>query len=336
MLVSAVVVNMNARELVLACVDSLVVALGRVDGPTEIVVVDNGSDDGGPDALRERFDDVRVLQTGANLGFPGAVNVGLRATTGEWVLLVNNDATIEPGGVAELLAAADGRPEVGSLAAQMRFSRNGTINSAGFGVDRLGVPFERHIGLPPESSDRDVTEVFGACGGGTLMRRAMLDEIGDFDGSLFLYMDDVDVAWRARMRGWTCLHVPSAVIHHHHSATNVHGSPRKHFFVGRNRVRMLAKHVPTAHLLRYGPAIVAYDAAYVVFTAVTDRTLAPLRGRLRGMREWRTYRARGRPRRPVPLEPVQGVGRALSRRGGAIGGTAIAERGDPAPAERAQ
>ncbi len=70
-----------------------------------------------------------------------------------------------------------------------------------------------------------MTEVFGACGGGGLMRRAMLDDIGGFDDSFFLYLDDADVAWRGQMRGWRCLYAPAAVVHHHHSATTVHCSP---------------------------------------------------------------------------------------------------------------
>ncbi len=324
MRVSAIVVNLDARELLLACVASIAAALEPVDGPTEIVVVDNGSTDGAPAALRERFGaSVRVVELGANRGFAVGVNEGLRASTGEWLLLLNNDATVEPGCVAALLAAAASRPDVGSLAAQMRFARGGEINSAGLGVDRAGTAFDRHIGRAPEASDEVVTEVFGASAGAALMRRAMLDDIGGFDDSFFMYLDDVDVAWRARMRGWAALYVPGAVAHHHHSASSIHGSAFKHVHVGRNRVRLLAKHMPAAQLWRRGPAILAHDVAYVVFAAVTDRTLAPLRGRLQGLREWPRYRALGRDRRPVELAPRMSSWSALARRRGVLRGTAL-------------
>ena len=324
MLVSAVVVNLDARELLLECLESLVVALGAVDGETEIVVVDNGSADGAPAAARARFGEhLRVHELGANHGFANGVNEGLRASTGEWLLLVNNDATVERAAVVALLEAAAGRPDVGSLAAQMRFARGGAINSAGLGVDRVGAAFDRHVGAPPEAGEAVVTEVFGASAGAALMRRAMLDEIGGFDDSFFMYLDDVDVAWRARMRGWRALYVPGAVVHHHHSASSIHGSAFKHFHVGRNRVRLLAKHMPCAQLWRYGPMILAHDLAYVVYAAAGDRTLAPLRGRLRGLREWRRYRALGRDRRPVALAPVQGSRGALARRRGVRRGTVL-------------
>jgi GT2 family glycosyltransferase len=329
MIASAVVVNIDGRERLMECLASLRGALARVDGATELIVVDNGSQDGAPGAVREQFPEAQLIELGENRGFAAAVNVGVRSSSGEWVLLLNNDTTIAPDAVTELLRATAGAPDVGSLAAQLRFARNGAINSAGFAVDRLGIAFERHIGLPPPAGDAAVTEVFGACAGAALMRRSMLDDVGGFDESLFMYLDDVDVAWRARMLGWRCLYVPSAVVHHDHSASSIHGSAFKHELVGRNRVRLLAKHVPGRHLARYGAAIVAYDTAYVIFCAFTDRTLAPLRGRWRGVREWRTYRARGRGRRHVELSPVQGIRGALGRRRGVLGGTA----GAAGPAE---
>ncbi len=327
MLVSAIVVNHDGRALLPSCLRSLERALARVQAPTEIVLVDNGSTDGGPDEVRIRFPAIRIVELAANRGFAAGVGAGVAHSTGEWLLLLNNDATIEPEAVVALLRAAADRPGVGSLAAQMRFSRNGAVNSAGLGVDRLGVAFDRHIGALPASAGREVVEIFGASAGAALMRRAMLADIGGFDESFFMYLDDVDVAWRAQMAGWACLYVPAAVVHHDHSASSIHGSPFKHLHVGRNRVRLLAKHAPRAQLLRYGPAILAYELAYVVVAGVTDRTLAPLRGRVQGLRSWPRDRAAGRAmRRPVALAAVQGPRRALQRRRDARRGTAIGTR----------
>ena len=104
------------------------------------------------------------------------------------------------------------------------------------------------------------------------------------------------------------------MVYHHHSATAQHGQRRKLYLVGRNRVRTLAKNATAGMLLVNGPWMLVYDAAYVVFASLSGRTLAPLRGRARGLREWRRYRRSGRPhRRPCGSSACSGFRRALQR-----------------------
>ncbi len=327
MLISAVIVGFNQRELTLQCIASVLGALAEVDGPTEVILVDNASDDRTAEAVAERFADVTVLAQQRNLGFAGATAAGIRRASGEWLLLLNNDATIERGAVVAMLAAAAGSDRVGSVAAKILFADGSDrINSAGFEIDRLGVAVERMLGAPAASVDGEPYDVFGASAGGALMRRAMLDDVGGMDETFFLYLEDVDLAWRARVRGWRSVLVPRAVVHHHHSVSAGHGSDLKYYCVGRNRVRMLAKNAPAGHLLRWLPAIVAYDLGYVVVAGLTDRTLAPARGRLRGLSEWRSYRAPPRERGAAMLVPVHGPWRALRRRAAWLQNSAGAPR----------
>lgn len=315
MRVSAIVVNYRRAEMTCSCLSALREALERIEGGTEVVVVDNGSGDGSAAAIRARFPDVTLVELPRNLGFPSGASEGIRHSRGEWVALINNDVIVEPGAMAAMLAAGESAPDVGSVAAQMRFAGDGgVLNSAGIGVDRLGIAHDRLLGQPVSASETAPVEVFGACGGGALHRRTMLDEIGGMDETYFFALDDADLAWRAQMAGWRCLYAPDAVVHHHHGATTAHGSDLKYFHVGLNRVRTLAKNADARLLRRYGLAALGYDLAYVAYAAVKDRTLAPLRGRLRGLREWRAYRVAGAPRRPVELAPVAGLRAALGRR----------------------
>ncbi len=115
-------------------------------------------------------------------------------------------------------------------------------------------------------------EVFGACAGGALYRRAMLDAVGGFDTSFFAYLEDADLAWRARMGGWRSVYAPAAVMLHDHSATLGHRSRQKYLLVGRNRVRMLAKNA-TRQRSSSGAAsaMVAYDLAYVLYVGGAQR-----------------------------------------------------------------
>jgi len=292
---SAIVVAFGKEELLEACLASLEAALARVEGETELIVVVNDVDD--------------------NLGFAGGVAAGLARARGDWIALVNDDCTLEPGALAALLAAAEGRPDVGSVAAQVRFAGDGgTINSAGIEIDELGVARERRLGEPVTAIDAEAVEVFGASATLALYRRAMLDAVGGLAVSFFAYLEDADLAWRARMAGWTCVLAPGAIGVHHHSATLGHGSKARHLHVGRNRVRMLAKNASGRQLRRKLPAIVAYDLLYVAGAAVADRTLAPLVGRLQGVGDWRVYRREGRSqRREIELSRAPGV-RAARRR----------------------
>jgi GT2 family glycosyltransferase len=241
------------------------------------------------------------------------VTKALRLTQSEWVAVINDDCVLEPDALAELLAAGRSDESVGAVAGTVRFSaRPDLINSAGIEVDELGVAWERNLGYA--DTDEAVTEIFGASGVLALYRRTMLDEVGGFDESFFAYLEDADLAWRARMAGWRCLYAPGARALHRHSAVLGHGSPSKHYLVGRNRVRMLAKNATTAQLCRRAAQIVIYDAAYILAVALRGRSLAPLRGRVRGLREWRTYREEGKARRnTVKLSASPGLRGALAR-----------------------
>jgi GT2 family glycosyltransferase len=313
--VDAIVVNRDRAELLLAALRSVREALAEVGAQGQTIVADNGSTDHSAELIARELPDVRWIQLEGNNGFPAAVNAGLEHATAEWVLLLNNDATIDRHAIRRIMD----RPipdDVGTIAMQMRFTaRPDVVNSAGLGVDVLGITYDRYLGAPAGGPGTEPAEVFGACGGAALYRRAMLEQIGRFDGDYFLYFDDADVAWRSRMAGWRALYVPDALVWHDHSATTRHGSSFKYFYVGRSRVRLLAKNADRRHLLRYGAQMLAYDLGYVVFVAITDRSLAPLRGRLAGLREWRRLRAGTAAwRRPVELDRRQGFRAALRRR----------------------
>jgi GT2 family glycosyltransferase len=313
--IDAVVVNRDRARLLLAALRSIGDAFQQANAHGRIIVVDNGSTDGSAELAARELPSVQWVQLEGNNGFPAAVNAGLDHVSADWVLLLNNDATLDPDAIARIMERTI-PDDVGMIAMQMRFSAQPEIvNSAGIGVDVLGVAYDRFLGSPAGGQASEPAEVFGACGGAALYRRAMLDQIGRFDGRYFLYLDDADVAWRARMAGWLAMYVPDAIVWHDHSATTRHGSSFKYFHVGRSRVRLLARNADGRHLLRYGAQILIFDLCYVLFVAVFDRSLAPLTGRLAGLREWSALRAETQSqRRPVELDRRQGFMAALRRR----------------------
>jgi GT2 family glycosyltransferase len=289
--VSAIVVAYRNDAVLRDCLARLAGALERIPGETELVVVVNGP----PVSPASLPADTLAVPGSPSLGFAGGAAAGLRVARGEWVGLVNDDCAVDPDALAELLAVGESHDDVGSVAALVLFAGGDgrTVNSAGLVVDELGVARERAVGSAFASIDTRPLEVFGASATLGLFRRAMLEAVGGLDSSFFAYLEDADLAWRARAAGWRCLLAPRAIGRHVHSSTLGHGSSSKHALVGRNRVRMLAKNASSRQLRRRLHRIVAYDVLYVAYAVATGRTLAPVAGRLRGLAEWRAYRAAG-------------------------------------------
>jgi GT2 family glycosyltransferase len=313
-LISVVVVAFRQREALLECLSSLEEAARQLgeepvasghDGAdlVELIVVDNG---GLGDLVLDAHPDVRLIRSPSNIGFAAGAQTGIEAARGEWVALVNDDAAIAPDALARLLEAGRAAPEIGAVAAQIRFTwRPETINSAGIVLDTLGVASERLAGQPIASAT-EAAEVFGASGCVALYRVDMLEQVGGLDRRFFAYQEDVDLAWRARAAGWRAVYEPRALALHRGSASTGEGSRMKYRLVGRNRVWLLARNATTRQLLTRLPAILLYDLAYVVYVALSDRTLAPLRGRLEGLRGWRAMRAERRGMRAdVQLAPAR-------------------------------
>ena len=296
-----IIVNWNGRRYLEGC-------LRAVEAQTlpalDVVVVDNGSVDGSREMVTDRFPRARLIENGSNLGFAAANNIGIRDSSAPFVATLNNDTEARSDWLERLLAPALSDPSVGMVASKMVFAhRPEMINSAGIALDKAGIAWDR-LGGYLDRGGGAIQEVFGPCAGAALYRRTMLDEIGLFDEDFFAYLEDVDLAWRARLAGWKCLYVPDAVVSHVHSATGVEGSPFKSYHLGRNKMWCIVKNYPSPQLYRFLPMIVAYDLAAVAYGLVSRGDLAGLKGRLAGLaglrRQWAKRRQVQRMRR-VPF-----------------------------------
>jgi GT2 family glycosyltransferase len=325
--ISVVIVAFRQRVALEVALQSASAAAALVPGGAEVIVVDNG---GLADLIRQTAPDARLIEPGANVGFAGAVNRAIAIAGGRWIALLNDDARLHEDALAVALGAGESDPRIGSVAGQVRFeAAPGVINSAGIAVDSLGVAVERLAGRSVAEATTG-GEVFGATGCFALYRSEMLARVGGFEERFFAYLEDVDLAWRAAAAGWTAVYEPEAVAWHRGSASSGEGSSLKYRLVGRNRVWLLARNATGAQLRRALLGILLYDGAYIVYAAGTDRTLAPLQGRLQGLRRWRTMRReRDGNRTTVALSPavtgfVQSARMHLAYRG--FGGLARSPR----------
>ena len=207
----------------------------------EVVIVDNSGhglvrrNGTGPGA--------RVIENTRNAGFGTAINQGVRASNSPYVATLNDDAVAHPDWLAALVSALVARPDAGMCASQVRLFGEPRLDSAGMLVARDGSSKQRGHGRLPEDFPV-LEEVLLASGSSALYRRTMLEDVGGFDDSFFLYCEDTDLGLRARWAGWKCLYVPQAVVEHHYSHSAGHASPLKAYYVERNRLFVLVKNFP--------------------------------------------------------------------------------------------
>lgn len=275
---AVIIVNWNGARFLRPCLDSL----RRQTHPNfELIVVDNGSSDGSVDMVRASYPEVRLLELGENLGFVVACNQGARLTQAEILVMLNNDTEAEAGWLVALCRALEENPRAGSAASKMLlFDRRDTLHNAG---DILGpglMPQNRGVWELDHGQYDAQTDVFGACGGAAAYRRAMWEQMGGFDERLFMYLEDVDLAWRAQEAGWTCVFAPEARVYHHLSASG--GGVIASYYVGRNTVLLHRWRLSRAQWRRHWRAILAGHGR-VVWDALAAWRGAAARARLRGV-----------------------------------------------------
>lgn len=234
---SVVIVVWDQWAFTEACLESL--ARQELGGATlEVIVVDNGSTDGTVAALRARYPHVRVLELGENTGFAVANNRGVALATGEWILLLNNDTELEPGALRTLLDAVSAHPGFRLAAPQMvQLRAPDLVDNRGVQLDRAGLYRQVDSGRP-RAEGPALAEVFGPSGGAALLHREVVDAVGLFDASLHSYLEDGDLACRARAHGFRCLYVAGCAVRHHGSATSARLGDWKYAQIHRNLARL--------------------------------------------------------------------------------------------------
>lgn len=282
--VAIIIPTWNGLSYLPACLNAV---LRQTYGQYEVVLVDNGSSDGTHEFVTTYYPQVCVLRSDRNLGFAAATNLGIRNTHSDYVAALNNDTEAEPKWLEELVKVMDSDPRVGMCASKMLFhDQRQVINSAGIAIDRIGIAWDRQGGEEDNSVNSEPYEVFGPCAGAALYRRAMLDEVGLFDEDFWAYLEDVDLAWRARACGWRCLYVPSARVYHIYSATGQKDSSFKDYLLARNRALMIMKNYPWPYWVAYSPLIIAYDLMAMIYRVATTRKFHSLYGRLTALKSF--------------------------------------------------
>jgi GT2 family glycosyltransferase len=250
-LLSVIIPNWNGARHLPTCLDALRL---QTYACLEVILVDNASTDDSAALVQRGYPDVTLVQLDANLGLTGGINRGIRAARGEIIAPLNNDTEVSPDWAGALVAALLAHPDAGMAASKMRlFDRRDVLHSAGDAYRVDGIPVNRGVWQKDEGQFDGDVYIWGGCGGAVAYRRAMLEDIGQFDEDLFMYCEDVDLNWRAQLAGYRCVFAPRAVVYHHLSATG--GGEIASFYTGRNTLWVLAKNYPGPLLRRHWRAI---------------------------------------------------------------------------------
>ena len=260
--VSVIILNFDGRRWLPACLDAL--ASQQHAPENETLVVDNGSTDGSVDLVRTSYPNVRVIDTGSNLGFAGGNNEGVRHARGEWIAFLNNDTIAEPSWLARLWAAHQAHPDCALITSRLVFMHDpDVVDSAGDGYLRAGGAFKHGHGAPA-SSFAESREVFGACGGAFMIRRDIFEQLGGFDDRFFMVYEDVDLSYRARLAGLRVFYAADAIVRHVGSGSLGTISPRAVYYGQRNLEWTWIKNTPRTLLLSTAVSHAIYSLAGVL------------------------------------------------------------------------
>lgn len=218
----------------------------------EIIVVDNASSDDTVNFVRTKYPEIKLIETGANLGYPGGNNIGFEHAKGEYIVVVNPDTVADPKWLEELIKPLEEDPTISVTTSKILiYYQKERINTCGNSTHYTGLDFCK--GLNRLSDMYAKKEMVGAISGCSFaIRREMLEYIDGFDSDFFLYLEDADLSWRVRFAGGNILYVPTSIIYHKFKLSI---APWKEFYLERNRYLILLKNFEAKTLFLLLPAL---------------------------------------------------------------------------------
>ena len=249
MKISVIVPNWNGIKFIGMCLDSL----ARSDFDSyEVIVVDNGSVDGSREMIERKYPDVRLIKNRENMGFAIACNQGIKAATGTYISLLNNDIEVESSWLSKLYDGMERHPECGMGTTKMMFlDQRDVFYNTGDLFHAWSVGGGRGQGEKDVGQYDEEDYVFGACAGAGIYRRDFFEQVGIFDEDFFIFAEDVDINMRGQLQGFKCIYLPEAKVYHIGTATVGLYSDRYIFLCKRNDIFVLIRNYSLRMYFRY-------------------------------------------------------------------------------------
>ena len=237
-LVSVIVLNYNAGELLLNCIESIKKSAYK---NLEIIVVDNISTDKSQKICKEKYPDIKLIQNDENFGYCEGNNIGIREAKGDYIIILNPDTIVESNWIKELISAYNKFGEGLYQPKILSLNEKQVLQSTGNMMHVFGFGFAKDKGRKDGEADEEIKKIGYASGTCLFTSRNVLDKVGLLDAFLFLYHDDLDLGWRASQIGINSYYVPKSKIYHVESYS-LKWSAKKFYWLERNRKYCLLTH----------------------------------------------------------------------------------------------
>lgn len=255
--VSVVIVNYRGAEDTITCARSLA-ALDWPAEDLEVVIVENDSGDGSGERLREALPEATIIDSGANLGFAGGCNLGVREATGEYVAFLNNDARADEQWVRAAVEAMNGDSSIGAVASKVLDWDGKLVDFVDGSLTWFGMGYKREATWPDSPKYDEPKDVLFGTGAAMFVRRDLFLAVGGFDERFFMFYEDVDLGWRLNLLGWRVRYVPTSLaFHKHHVTMKKFGPFRENYLLERNALMSLYKNLDDESLAKALPAAMA-------------------------------------------------------------------------------
>lgn len=256
---SVILVNYNGLDQIGECLDSL---RRQTFHDFEVIVVDNLSQDRSPEMITADFPEAKLIRNSENTGFAGGCNTGAAAAKGEYLVFLNYDMVADERWLGEMVAGLGDDLQVGIVQSKVLLSdRPNVINTVGTALHYLGFGWSKGWGDKDDGSTEG-RDIAAASGAAMLVRKSVADEIGLFDETFFMYQEDADLCWRARLRGYRVRLFPASFVYHKYE---FHKGEYKFYLLERNRLKMCLKNYRLKTLVILFPIFVFSETGMLAY-----------------------------------------------------------------------
>jgi hypothetical protein len=260
-LVSVIVLNYNAGELLLNCIESIKKSAYK---NLEVIVVDNISTDKSQETCKEKYPDIKLIQNDENFGYCEGNNIGIREAEGDYIIILNPDTIVESNWIEELISAYNKFGEGLYQPKHLSLNEKTVYMSAGNMLNIFGFGYAREKGNKDENQFNKIEEISYASGTCLFTSSAVLKKVGLFDPFIFLYHDDLDLGWRASQLGIKSYYVPTSLIYHAESYS-LKWNAEKFYWLERNRKYCILTHYSKQTYSKIFPTLLVVDFFVWIF-----------------------------------------------------------------------